>query len=560
MQQASTSFEKPRSPALRTVPSPGSEDDLQTLRINDANDVPATKEEPGTPQSTPQPAEHPKKPYSIFTSREKWTIVIMAAVAGLFSPLTSQIYFPALPTLVQAFHTSTENINLTVTIYMVLQGSAPMFWGTLADRWGRRPMFMACMLVLSLSCVGLALVPTNAFWLLMVLRCVQAAGSASTIALGAGVIADISERHERGNYFGVWSLGPMVGPSLGPVIGGGLAQGLGWRSIFWFLCIGSTLCLLVMLLILPETLRAIVGDGSIVPPAIYRPLLPIIGRNRLGKTDEAVERPPKAKFQNPFRILFYWDVLILLLFNGVQNSLFYAMGASTSTLFAAAYPHLSETSIGLCFLALGGGMLAGSWVNGKVLDAEYRRVRRTLERAAAADPERAGMRPEDAVREEDFPIEYARCRLQPIYLVVYVACAVGYGWALQAKVNIAVPLVLQIIFGYAVICVMNTTQTLSVDLVPSQSSSISACNNFVRCSLGAVTVSVLDLMIEAMGVGWTFVLLSGLCVATAPLLLVIMFIGPKFRRERRDREARRKAEKAAEKAAREAAQEHAERA
>lgn len=39
------------------------------------------------------------------------------------SPLTSQIYFPALPTLAQVFHTSTENINLTVTMYMVLQGA-----------------------------------------------------------------------------------------------------------------------------------------------------------------------------------------------------------------------------------------------------------------------------------------------------------------------------------------------------------------------------------------------------------------------------------------------------
>lgn len=71
---------------------------------------------------------------------------------------------------------------------------------------------MACMVVLALSCVGLALVPTDAYWLLMLLRCIQAAGSASTIALGAGVIADVAERHERGSFFGVYSLGPMVSP------------------------------------------------------------------------------------------------------------------------------------------------------------------------------------------------------------------------------------------------------------------------------------------------------------------------------------------------------------
>lgn len=125
-----------------------------------------------------------------------------------------------------------------------------MFWGTLSDRWGRRPMFIGCMIVLSVACVGLALVPTNAYWLLMLLRCLQAAGSASTVALGtlamspaspasrkfpthcgtgAGVIADIAAPAERGSFFGMWNIGPMVGPSIGPVLGGVLAENLGWR-------------------------------------------------------------------------------------------------------------------------------------------------------------------------------------------------------------------------------------------------------------------------------------------------------------------------------------------
>lgn len=59
-----------------------------------------------------------------------------------------------------------------------------MLWGLLADRLGRRPIFLACLLVLSAACIGLALVPTSDYWLLMLLRCIQAAGSASTVALG----------------------------------------------------------------------------------------------------------------------------------------------------------------------------------------------------------------------------------------------------------------------------------------------------------------------------------------------------------------------------------------
>ena len=46
---------------------------------------------------------------------------------------------------------------------------------------------------------------------------------------GAGVIADIAAPAERGSFFGIWNIGPMVGPSLGPVLGGVLADKLGWR-------------------------------------------------------------------------------------------------------------------------------------------------------------------------------------------------------------------------------------------------------------------------------------------------------------------------------------------
>lgn len=62
------------------------------------------------------------------------------------------------------------------------------------------------------------------------------------------MVADISEPHERGTFFGFMGIGPMVGPCLGPgkvamsmpyaarpnllvssVLGGALSQGLGWR-------------------------------------------------------------------------------------------------------------------------------------------------------------------------------------------------------------------------------------------------------------------------------------------------------------------------------------------
>lgn len=85
-----------------------------------------------------------------------------------------------------------------------------MLWGPLSDRYGRRPVFLICLFILIGSCIGLALCPTNAFGLLLVLRFLQAGGCASTIALGVGVCGDISTPQDRGGFVGFFSVGPLV--------------------------------------------------------------------------------------------------------------------------------------------------------------------------------------------------------------------------------------------------------------------------------------------------------------------------------------------------------------
>ncbi|KAJ7062025.1 MFS general substrate transporter [Mycena amicta] len=478
-------------------------------------------------------ATTPPEPFSIYNTREKWFIVALIAYGGLFSPLSSNIYFPVIPRLAQVFNKSIELINLTVTMYIVFQALAPMFWGTLADSWGRRPMFIACLILLSISCVGLALVPTNAYWLLLFLRCFQAAGSASTIALGAGVIGDISEPAERGGFFGVYNIGPLVGPAVGPVIGGALADGLGWRAIFWFLCIASAACAIVLIFLLPETLRSTVGNGSIMPNPISRAVIPLLGRRyRRSRSSPQTASLPRKPFQNPLLLLLNVDILLLLFFNGIICAVFYGVNASVSTIFHDTYPSLSQTQLGLCYLAVGGGMLVGSATCGKLLDWDYQRVKRGILAAAAASTEGDENSTSD-VEGASFPIEKARMRLMPALVALYVAICAAYGWCIQEKVNISAPLILLIGVGFLSMAVMNATQTLILDLVPGQGSSVTACNNLVRCALSAVMVAVIQLIIDAIGVGWTYVLLAGFCVVASPLMWVVMLIGPRWRERRR---------------------------
>jgi len=190
----------------------------------------------------------------------------------------------------------------------------------------------------------------------------------------------------------------------------------------------------------------------------------------------------------------YPDVLILLIFTGTYHAVMYGITASLSVIFEDVYPYLTLTDIGLCFMALGGGSLVGSWLSGKLTDSYYRKVRDDLIRQARSHAEK-DIDAKALEKGPTFPIEKARLQVLPCITLVYSACVVGYGWALQSRVTIVVPLILQtisrfhfsysaarhdlttslVLVGLTVVVIMNTTQTLLVDLVPDQGSSITAC-------------------------------------------------------------------------------------
>ncbi|KAI4528963.1 MFS general substrate transporter [Schizophyllum commune Loenen D] len=466
-----------------------------------------------------------EEPFSIYTKHEKWIIVALISMGATFSPLSANLYLPAIPTIADAFGKSIELINLTVTIYMVLQGISPTFWGTLADRYGRRLSFIACLTLLALSCVGLALTPTSAYWLLMLLRCVQAAGSASTVALAAGVIVDIAEPAERGTFFALCNLGPQVGPALGPIMGGALTEGLGWRSMFWFLCICSGVCAVVLALFLPETLRFIVDNGKYLPHPRSRPLIPLLGRHYHPKL------PPRdlsaVPFQNPLRILTNPDILALLLAYATVYALFYAVTTSISALFDDAYPFLTETTIGCVFLTIGSGMIVMTVGFGRIMDADYARWERKVLGDAVGQMTKAEV-------EAKIPIERARMRLISFAFPTYIALCIGFGWCLEAKVNIAGPLIFLFFIGTFVVMIMNMVQTLLADLMPRNGAAMTACNNLLRCVIAAALVSVIQLLLDALGPGWTYVLLGGVCtVLFIPCICYVLRTGPRWREKRR---------------------------
>ncbi|KAI9841792.1 MAG: hypothetical protein M1837_000386 [Sclerophora amabilis] len=118
-------------------------------------------------------------PYSTFTKLEKGWIVFLVALAGVFSPLSSFIYYPAINSIANDLHVSIEKINLTITSYMVVSGIAPSIIGDIADMFGRRPAYILLLTVYLVANISLAL--QNSYPALLVLRMLQSFGSSGEI-------------------------------------------------------------------------------------------------------------------------------------------------------------------------------------------------------------------------------------------------------------------------------------------------------------------------------------------------------------------------------------------
>ena len=128
--------------------------------------------------------------YSTFNKRAKYGIVSIVALAGFFSPLSANIYFPALPYIGSDLKVSIELINLTITAYLICQGLVPAIAGDLADNVGRRPVYLGAFVIYLAANIGLALQKT--YPALFILRVLQSSGSSGLWSLKAVVrwIAD----------------------------------------------------------------------------------------------------------------------------------------------------------------------------------------------------------------------------------------------------------------------------------------------------------------------------------------------------------------------------------
>ena len=397
---------------------------------------------------------------------------------------------------------------------------SPLLTAGFSDQNGRRPVIITCLFIFIGTSIGLAC--QTKFPILLVLRCLQGFASSSAVVISTASVNDLVTRAERGKYMLYTSLGVTLGPAIGPTLGGIMTQYLGWRCVFWFLAICSSVVVSIMLLFLPETSRAVVGNGSLHPQPWNRCALQIARPVEYEKEPSTrVIFNQRPGIRQTLTMLLDAHVALLVICSAANTFTSSAITNSLTTLLAANYK-LIPLHIGLCYLPFTFGGLSSRWTAGTIADWLYRRQAHQI--GEDIQPNRQS--PEQLER---MPLEKARLRLTIPFVYFCCVCIVGYGWVMNYNLHLAGPLILLFLYGNATTGVSSTIAILAVDLNASRPASTHAAMNLVSYLTSAGAVAAVVPLIYNTGVGWMGVIMAGVMIVTSPALWALYIWGKAWR-------------------------------
>ncbi|HEY2750360.1 DHA2 family efflux MFS transporter permease subunit [Phenylobacterium sp.] len=187
-------------------------------------------------------------------AKNRWPITISIMLATVMNSLDTTIANVALPHMQGSVSASPEQITWVLTSYIVSAAIMTPLSGWLADRIGRKRMFLISIggfTVASMLCGIATSLPE-----IVLFRVLQGVFGAALIPLSQAVLLDINPPEKHGQAMAIWGAGAILGPILGPALGGYFTENLSWRWCFYInLPIGILAFLGVALFISGDRLR-----------------------------------------------------------------------------------------------------------------------------------------------------------------------------------------------------------------------------------------------------------------------------------------------------------------
>ncbi|WP_244644109.1 multidrug effflux MFS transporter [Azorhizobium oxalatiphilum] len=198
---------------------------------------------------------------------------IIGAMIVVLGPVSLSLYTPALPALVEAFHSTPAMLKTTLSVFFFGYAFSQLACGPLSDAFGRRPVALGFFLVYLVGSVVAAFAP-DITWLLIG-RGLQGVGVAAGPAISRAIVRDQFTGQPSARIMNLIATMLAIGPALAPTIGGLILSSMGWQPIFMVMVIYGLVLVALLALAVPETNAA--PDPVHVHPARvlrnYRTLL-----------------------------------------------------------------------------------------------------------------------------------------------------------------------------------------------------------------------------------------------------------------------------------------------
>jgi DHA1 family bicyclomycin/chloramphenicol resistance-like MFS transporter len=167
-------------------------------------------------------------------------------VISAFPPLTTDLYLPALPKMVEIFGTTQAMVNLTLSVYFITYAFGLLFWGPLSDKFGRKPIMLmgiGIYITASLLCAA-----STSIELLIGSRLLQAFGGSAVTVVATAIVKDMYEGREREKIMATIMSLVIIAPMIAPVLGAFLLKIASWQMMFMTLAIFGAMSATIALL------------------------------------------------------------------------------------------------------------------------------------------------------------------------------------------------------------------------------------------------------------------------------------------------------------------------